>query len=157
MITRGTDRQTVTKITRACRSVHRFGGRMLESLERRQMLTVTPDPGGTFATAYNVGDLYAANTFTDAVGPSDNIDTYKFKMVQTGHFYGRLRAYSSNAEIDLLEQHYDAQGNPVITLVDFRTATPGDFATGHPDRPLPAGTYSLNIQTLGGQTDYLTR
>jgi hypothetical protein len=129
----------------------------MELLERRTFLTVTPDPGSTPATAYNVGDLYGAQTYGDNVGPGDNIDVYKFKMTQAGHFYGRLRAYNASAEIDLLRQTYDAQGNSIITLVDFRTATPDSFESGDFDRVLQAGTYYINIQSLGGQTEYLTR
>src|SRR2546421_281678 len=93
-------RKTIGRFgTRSQDSFHR----MMEPLEGRQMLTVTPDPGATFATAYNVGDLYGQQTFTDTVGPSDQSDYFKFNLVRGPHFYGRLRAYSAPADITLIQ------------------------------------------------------
>jgi len=130
----------------------------IESLEVRRLFAVTPDPGATFATAHDVGELAGARTFNDAVGPADNIDVYKFTWFRPGHFYGRLRAYDATAEIDLLRQEVDAAGNPTaVTLVDFRTATAADLQSGDLDRTLQAGTYYIQVQSLGGQTEYLTR
>lgn len=130
----------------------------VESLEDRRLFAVTPDPGSTFATAHPVGELFGANTFNDAVGPTDSIDIYKFNLSEAGRFFGRLRAFNADAEIDLLRENTDANGNVTsITLEDFRIADSDDLTSGNFDRLLSAGTYYIQIQTLGGQTEYLTR
>src|SRR4051794_25518765 len=41
---------------------------VLESLEKRAMFTVSPDPGADFAHAFNVGELNGSVTLDDTVG-----------------------------------------------------------------------------------------
>src|SRR5947207_15683975 len=77
---------------------------MVETLEQRAMFTVTPDPGSTFATAFNVGDLNGTVALTDQVGAADRVDLYRFTMPRAGTFFGRLRATAGSAEIDLLNE-----------------------------------------------------
>jgi len=104
------------------------------------------DPGNTFETAQNIGDLVGAQSFSDTVGPADSADVFRFTMPMAGHFYGRLRAYAQNVEVDLLQQVTDSSGTHVF-LVDFRTATAGgtdaDYHSGDFDRVLAAGTYFM--------------
>src|SRR4051794_24434390 len=95
---------------------------VFETLEQRALFAVTPDPGNTFATAFNVGDLNGQQTFNNAVNVSNLTDFYKFTMPRAGMFFGRLRTTVFNAQIDLFREQFDANGKPQQTRLDFRTA-----------------------------------
>ncbi len=133
-----------------------------DALESPTLLTtVTPDPGGTFNTAFNVGVLTGEQTFQDSVKPGDFADIYKFTMPLAGHFNGRLRVYNNDAEIDLERLFTDSSGTH-ITLIDTRSAVPGSsdaaFASGDFDDSLAAGTYFIEIDNGSSfGTNYLTR
>ena len=124
------------------------------------MCTVTPDPGSTFATAFDVGPLNGQQTFTDVVGPSDLVDTYKFTMAHDGQFFGRLRATSAAADITLVREHLDPRGVLVQDFVASKQANQfgadGGLASGNlPVQQLTAGVYYIVISRLGGDTPYL--
>jgi hypothetical protein len=143
---------------RVSRAVHS----VVEQLEVRQLATVTPDPGATFATAFNVGDLNGAQTFSDAVGPADGSDFYKFSMPRDGMFFGRLRANNAPAEIDLIQEVTDPDGTVHEFLVDSRQANQdgadAGFASGDlPGRFLTAGNYFMVVTQRGADTSYLVR
>src|SRR5581483_4730174 len=91
-------------------------------LERRVFFTVTPDPGSDFAHAFNVGDLNGQVTLGDTVGATDNADVYEFTMPRDGIFFGRLRADNAPAEIDLIQEQVDTNGQIHDVLIDFRIA-----------------------------------
>src|SRR5580765_5786247 len=96
---------------------------VLETLEQRAMFTVTPDPGATLATAFNVGSLNGQVTLGDAVGSTDASDVYKFSMVRDGQFFGRLRVDSGSADITLIRQTFDSNGHEIDPVIISRTAT----------------------------------
>src|SRR4051794_2212750 len=96
----------------------------LQTLEKRTMLAA--DPGNTFDTAFNLGDLVGAQTFSDTVSSTDSTDIYRFTMPMAGHFFGRLRAYNATTEIGLLQQFTDSSGTH-ITPIEFHNATAADF------------------------------
>jgi len=130
--------------------------RAIEALEQRRMMTVTPDPGITFATAYNVGDLQGAHTFSDNVGPTDGGDVYKFNMTQGGRFSGRLRVYNAPATINLFQQ----SGSSIfyVTSVTANTSGPdAGYNSGNFEKLLTAGTYYISVESTGPQTEYLAR
>jgi hypothetical protein len=136
---------------------------VVETLERRVFFTVTPDPGSDFAHAFNVGDLNGQVTLGDAVGAADNADVYKFTMPRDGVFFGRLRANNAPAEIDLIQEQVDSNGQVHDVLVDFRIANQdgpdAGFASGDlPQEFLTAGNYFMFVSALSGQdTSYLVR
>ena len=135
---------------------------ILETLERRTMYTVTPDPGSTLATAFNVGDLNGQVTLGDAVGSSDASDVYEFSMPRAGQFVGRLRVDSGSADITLIRQTFDSNGHEIDPVIISRTATRDGadmgFASGDlPGQSLIAGNYFLFITTRSGDSPYLVR
>src|SRR3954454_21172073 len=83
------------------------GAVAIESLERRAMFSVSPDPGATYATAYNVGGLNGNVTLTDEVSNADVRDVYQFSMPRDGQFFGRLRVEANAADITLVKQAFD--------------------------------------------------
>ena len=120
------------------------------------------DPGSTFATALNIGDLNGQVTSGDTVGPSDQQDIYKFTMPRDGEFFGRLRADNSPAQINLVQEQTDSQGVVHEVFVDSRTANQvgpdGGFSSGDlPEHFLTAGNYFLIVTALGANTSYLIR
>jgi len=142
-------------VSRAARSI-------VESLEGRSLFSVTPDPGATFATAFNVGDLNGEVQLNDAVGPNDSTDIYKFSMPRAGMFFGRIRASTAHAEIDLIQEQIDPDGSVHDVFVDSREANQdgadAGFASGDLDgRFLSAGNYFIIVTARGGDTQYLIR
>ena len=135
---------------------------VVEPLEGRSMFSVTPDPGASFTTAFNVGSLNGATTFDDAVGPADTTDIYRFEMPRAGQFFGRIRAFSAKAEVALVQEQIDPDGTVHDVFVDAVTATQdgpdAGFDSGDlPGRILQAGNYFLVVTALGGSTPYLIR
>jgi hypothetical protein len=136
---------------------------VVEALERRTFFTVTPDPGSDFAHAFNVGDLNGSVTLGDAVGASDQADVYEFTMPRDGVFFGRLRANDAPAEIDLIQEQVDTNGQVHDVLIDSRVANQDgpDFGFTSGDLPqefLTAGNYFMFVSALNGQdTSYLIR
>lgn len=135
---------------------------MIENLERRALFNLTPDPGSTFATAFNVGDLNGQTTLSDTVGPSDTTDIYKFSMPRAGQFFGRVRANNAPAEIALIQEQVDDNGTVHEVFLDSRDATQdgpdGGFSSGDlPPEFLTAGNYFMIVTALGADTPYLIR
>jgi hypothetical protein len=133
---------------------------ILETLEQRRLLAA--DPGSTFATALNLGDLNGEITSGDSVGPSETTDIYKFTMPRDGEFFGRARANNAPAEIALIQEQTDNNGVVHEVFLDSRDATQdgpdAGFASGDlPEEFLTAGNYFLIITALGGDTSYLVR
>src|SRR6476660_855214 len=91
-------------------AVKRAASVTVESLEGRTLFTVTPDPGSTFATAFNVGDLNGERDFKDAVAGGDLTDAYKFALPRGGIFSGALQPTSALAELDLYQETIDGNG-----------------------------------------------
>ena len=146
------------RVRRAAASV----GCGVERLEGRILRTVTPDPGSTFATAYNIGDPAGGQTYGDHVGAADPIDFYAFTMSAPGNFHGRLRAYDANTEVALYKQN-GTGASATYTLLDYRIAEPPDssdpdnFDSGNFTDSLAAGQYFVKVSEDAGDSDYLVR
>jgi hypothetical protein len=135
---------------------------MIERLEQRSMFSVVPDPGSTFATAFNIGDLNGQQTFNNTLDGTNLTDVYKFTMPRAGTFFGRLRATTAPASIDLWRETIDSTGQPQETRLDFRIANQsgadGGFTSGDlPAHFLTAGTYYIRVGEQGSTTPYLVR
>jgi uncharacterized protein (DUF2141 family) len=138
------------------RKTHASLVKSFETLETRCLMTVTPDPGASFATAYNVGTLSGAHSFSDRVGPSDISDIYKFTMARGGKFYGRLRVYNAPASISLFQQ----SGSSILYVTTITANTSGPDAgynSGNFEKLLTAGTYYATVDSEGTNTEYLAR
>jgi hypothetical protein len=123
---------------------------------------VTPDPGATFDTAFNVGDLNGAVTLNDTVTVPDATDVYKFTMARPGQFFGRLRVQSGEADISVFGEERDAQGNLVrprlIALTATHSGPDNGFASGDlPGLSLGAGTFYVVVTRRTGEGSYLVR
>ena len=144
------------------RTVKRATPVTVDTLERRTMFAVTPEPGSTLATAFNVGDLNGQLTLNDTVGNADSADAYRFTMPRDGTFFGRLRVDANAADISLVAQKFDGNGHetdPVlITQTASRVGTDDGFTTGDlPGQFLKAGTYFLFVLSRGAPSPYLVR
>jgi hypothetical protein len=133
---------------------------IIQALESRKLLAA--DPGNDLAHALNVGDLNGEITVNDSVGPSDTADVYEFTMPRDGMFFGRIRAISAPAEVDLIQEQFDENGQVHDVLLDSRIGTQDGpdvgFSSGDlPPEFLTAGNYFMFVTARGGDTPYLVR
>jgi hypothetical protein len=133
---------------------------MVETLETRALFSATFDPGDTFATALNLGDLVGQRTFTGAVNLGNLTDFYKFTVPQGGKLSARFRTNVAGTQIDLFREQIDAKGNPQEISVDTGIAAlhspPDGFASGDlSGESLTAGTYFIEVSERGLDTAYL--
>jgi hypothetical protein len=129
----------------------------VEALENRRMLSVTPDPGATFATAYNLGAITGGNSFSDHVGPSDVADTYSFFLTNPGTLYFRLRSYNAPSDVRLYKD-VGTNGSHMYALINGGTVNniPAAGEGNFHDAVTP-GQYYLQVSSVGQETDYLLR
>jgi uncharacterized protein YkwD len=109
------------------------------------MPLVTPDPGSTFATAYDVGTLGSTPiTLSDGVNSSDRLDIYRLSLSATSTLTLTLDELSGNAGLQL----FTASGS----LLNSRTnsSVPQEVIS----RTLGAGTYYVRVSQSIGTTDY---
>ncbi|HEX3356694.1 MAG TPA: hypothetical protein VHS31_06890, partial [Tepidisphaeraceae bacterium] len=131
----------------------------LEALEQRTLFSATFDPGDTFATALNIGDLNGQQSFNGALKISNLEDFYKFTMPRGGMFTTRFRTNVIGQQIELFREQLDANGKPQEIQVDSQPTTqdvPNDgFAGGDlSSRFLNAGTYFIEVSERGIDTPY---
>jgi hypothetical protein len=114
--------------------------------------TVSPDPGNTLETAYNIGTLSDTRTFTDAVSSSDTSDFYRFSLDNTSNLNLSLTGLSSDADVRLIQ---DVNSNGIVDDSDeiVRSAWGGsnDESINH---SLAAGTYFAQVYQYSGDTNY---
>ncbi len=132
---------------------------IVEALEQRALFSSTFDPGDTFATALNLGDLNGQQTFNGTLNLNNLQDFYKFTMPRGGMFLNRFRTNTPGQEIELFREQLDAKGNPQEIQVAIQPTTldnPHDgFASGDlAGRFLNAGTYYVEVSEQGTDTPY---
>ncbi|OKH25039.1 S8 family serine peptidase [Chroogloeocystis siderophila] len=105
---------------------------------------VTPDPGSTLATAYNLGTLNRPFTLTDFVGNSDVSDIYRFSLASNSSFNLSLNGLTADADVELLN------GNGTRLAISGASGTTSEWIDGS----LTAGTYYINVFRYTGNTNY---
>lgn len=104
---------------------------------------VPTDPGGTLATAKDIGTLNNdTKSYTEKVGYSDQSDLYKFKFNKTGLVQLDLSGLSQDADLYLL----DSAGNTLSQ--SRRSGTTAD----HLIKGITAGTYYVQVKALAPDT-----
>src|SRR5690349_4870517 len=82
----------------------------LESLERRQMMSVA-EPNNSFAQAVvDSSNIYGEVQYTasDSVSPSDADDFFKFyNLYGSSHLYASLYGLSADADLYVYDQNYN--------------------------------------------------
>ncbi|HEX8914201.1 MAG TPA: pre-peptidase C-terminal domain-containing protein [Humisphaera sp.] len=131
---------------------------VVESLEGRALMSVSPDPGSNAATAYNLGDLNGSRTVDDFVGQPDGTDYYKFTMPRAGRFVSGVRSQVGELDLILGREDVGPDGSVAVSFVDSIVAgqqTPSGPGVGAlPARTLAAGTYYLIVGARNGNSFY---
>jgi len=103
---------------------------------------VSPDPGGSLAQAFNLGNLSRTRTLKDYVGVLDELDSYKFILTQKSDlsisFSGEL---GNRVDIDLVA---DTNNNGIIEsneVIARGFGSSGNFSVSR-----PAGTYFARVE-----------
>lgn len=128
----------------------------MEALEGRIFQTVTPDPGSTFNTAYNIGPLQGGNSFGDHIGTADPVDTYAFDAIAPGTVYFRLRPYQNDAYVALTKDTF-ANGTHTYTFQGGGVVSTNDSNSGNFFADVAPGHYYVTVVEQGADTDYLLR
>ena len=141
------------------RAVKSAASAAVENLEGRTLFSATFDPGDTFATALNLGNLNGQQTFNGALNVNNLTDFYRFSMPQGGMFSNRFQTKAAETQIDLFREQLDSHGNLQEIPLDTGVATqdvPNDgFASGDlAARFLGAGTYVIRVSEQGLDTPY---
>jgi Ca2+-binding RTX toxin-like protein len=97
------------------------------------------DPGSTFATALNIGNLVGSRTFREFVGIADTTDMYRFTLTRSSSVNILIDAFTSYTDMDLI---FDANNNG---LVDSGEILLEDFSDGDSNITLGAGTYFVRM------------
>jgi hypothetical protein len=114
--------------------------------------TVSPDPGNTLETAYNIGTLSDTRTFTDAVSSSDTNDFYRFSLDSTSNFNLSLTGLSSDADVRLIQ---DVNSNGIVDDGDEIVRSSWGCSNDESiNRSLTAGTYFAQVYQYSGNTNY---
>ena len=85
--------------------------------------TTPSNPGNTFNTALNIGNLSGTRTFKDFVGTVDRDDVYRFNLTQTSNLSLELSGLSDNAQISLiadLNNNGQLDYSPLLSLSEFK-------------------------------------
>jgi Ca2+-binding RTX toxin-like protein len=100
------------------------------------------DPGETFSTAFNIGNLSSRRTFTNLAGTADIVDAYRFNLTRDSRFNLTLGELRGDIAVSLV---FDANNNGlfdssenIVTLGDFDGDSLEDRII---NRDLAAGTY----------------
>jgi hypothetical protein len=144
-------------LTKKFQSARLASPAMIEGLEGRTLFAV--DPGDTFATALNLGDLIGQRAFNGAVNGNNFTDFYKFTVPRGGKLSVQFRTNVAGTEIDLFREQLDAKGNPqeitVGTGIARLHSPPDGFASGDlPNVSIGPGTYFVEASVRGADTAY---
>ncbi|MEW6498267.1 MAG: PPC domain-containing protein, partial [Cyanobacteriota bacterium] len=114
--------------------------------------TVSPDPGNTLDTAYDVTTLSDTRTFTDAVSSSDTNDFYRFSLDNTSNFNLSLTGLSSDVDVRLIQ---DVNSNGIVDNGDeIVRSTWGGSNDESINHSLTTGTYFAQVYQYSGDTSY---
>ncbi|QZZ20986.1 S8 family serine peptidase [Leptothermofonsia sichuanensis E412] len=106
---------------------------------------LTPDPGNTRATAYNIGALGSSPvSLSDSVGNTDRNDFYQFSVGSTVNFNLVLTGMTADADVQLL-----SAGGAVL-----QSSTNPRNLDESITRTLNAGTYYVRVYQYSGNTNY---
>jgi|GEM_PF-2281776 len=107
---------------------------------------VTPDPGETLNTAFNLGSLSGTRTLRDYVGVLDNeLDIYRFTLTQNTDVGFTFSGLSESVSVGLIA---DRNGNGVIDSGERIDSGNGGSSGGSFSEALPAGTYFVAVETF---------
>jgi len=106
------------------------------------------DPGVTFNSAHDLGNISRGNrNWNDFAGSSDVNDYYRFELSENGNFHLRLNGLSSDLDVSL----FDRSGN-------FITSSTRSGSTSESiDNFLQAGTYYARVYPYSGSSSYKLR
>jgi hypothetical protein len=141
-----------------------LGDFQLESLERREFLSVAPAitaasatrrvadrAGSTFATARNAGVLKTSKRFSDFVGTGDGTDFYKFKMARRATVNIDLSGSSNKVRIALIQ---DKNGNGKLDRGETLGQQGGASTSRAISKVLSPATYFVRVQLAKGSDNY---
>ncbi len=110
--------------------------------------TVTPEPGDTLLTAYNVGLVGSLPvTLTDAVSVTDRYDYYSFTLETTSNFNLTLTGLSADADVRLVSS------NGTFINSSLRLNNLDETI----NQTLDPGTYYVRVAQFTGNTAYNLR
>lgn len=108
---------------------------------------VTPDPGDTIPTGYDIGGITATPiVLTDSVSSSDTNDYYRFILTETRNFNLALTGLSANVNVQL----FDSAGTLLNSAVRVGVAEEAVNQT------LQAGDYYLRVYAANSNTSNYT-
>ncbi|PSB63357.1 hypothetical protein C7B61_13430, partial [filamentous cyanobacterium CCP1] len=114
---------------------------------------VSPLPGNTLPTAFNVGTLNQrpASTFVarDYVGALDDRDFYRFSLNQNTNLEVRIASSSAAAQSSLI---FDANGNGLIDQGEVLQIGSSSLSSRSFTRALSAGTYFVQVSPRSRNT-----
>jgi hypothetical protein len=121
---------------------------------------LSPAPGNTLPTAFNVGTLNQrpSSTFQgrDYVGVLDEQDLYRFTLSQDSNVEVRISSPSGNTKTDLI---FDANGNGLIDQGEILRTGFSNLSSRSFTRALSTGTYYVRVSptsTLNSSSYELT-
>jgi hypothetical protein len=117
--------------------------------------SITPDPGKTLATAYNIGSISSTGsvtttrTYQEFIGNADPIDYYKFSLTSTNDIKTMLNGTSQNyLDMDIYQ---DKNNNGLIEAGEqLYTDYAGDSRNGLIETTLGIGTYYMGVTRSDG-------
>jgi trimeric autotransporter adhesin len=111
--------------------------------------------GNTLALARNISLGSSTSTFSDAVGPTDLYDFYRFSVSQSGSLNVSLNDLQRDADLYLIQ---DRNGNGLFESSEaIASSTLGGTGIDTILQNLTAGTYYLGVEEYGGDTPYNLR
>jgi hypothetical protein len=114
----------------------------------------TPDPSPLLPAEINVGNLTSPRSFTDTLRDNDMVDTYRFNVTSTRtHNFSARASGSVISNVDLILIR-DGNGNRQIDPGEVVARSFNLNGTEGISRTLSAGTYYLQVQNLGSNTNY---
>lgn len=105
---------------------------------------VTPDPGNTRATAYNVGSLSSPVSLSDSVSSTDRDDYFSFTVSNNATFNLTLNGMTADADVQLI--------NAAGTVL--KSSTNPSNQSESISSSLTAGTYYIRVYQYSGTTNY---
>ncbi len=120
-----------------------LGGSLFRASSIRTL--VTPDPGSTLGTAYNVGTLGSSPvSLSDSVSSGDRSDIYQFSVSTSVNFSLSLTRMTADADVQLLS------GSGTV----LSSSTNGSSADEAISQALNPGTYYVRVYQYRGNTNY---